>query len=159
MDLYGEQRIDPLTRDTITFFPTPEKLAGETLQTLTVPRTKKAAIIALAQQVASGDIHFSSYQNPQAFKNEVMEIRGIGPWTAEYIALRAIGDTDAFPEGYAYLDKIIGTKAIDNLSPWRGYLATGGRTTKRSGGRPICLPSTWRTSRAIWLGAKKPAQI
>ena len=78
----------------------------------------------LAKQVVSGDIHFSSYQNPQAFKNKLMQIHGIGPWTAEYIALRTIGDTDAFPPGDPYLDKILGTKVIDTLSPWRGYLAT-----------------------------------
>lgn len=124
MKLYGEQHINPLNGDTITLFPKPEQLAGETLQDLKTPNTKKMAIIALAQQVASGDIHFSSYQNPQEFKAKLMSIRGIGTWTAEYIALRAIGDTDAFPEGDAYLDKIIDSYTPDKLSPWRGYLAT-----------------------------------
>lgn len=124
MDLYGERRINPVTGDNVTLFPGPEKLAEETLAALKIPRTKKMAIISLAKQVASGEIHFSSYQDPQAFKNKLMHIRGIGPWTAEYVALRAIGDTDAFPEGDAYLNKIICMKDLDMLSPWRGYLAT-----------------------------------
>jgi len=124
MELYGERRINPVTGENVTLFPGPEILAKETLTELKIMRTKKVAIMTLAQQVTSGEIHFSSYQDPQAFKNKLMAIRGIGPWTAEYIALRAIGDTDAFPQGDAYLDKIIGAQAIDKLSPWRGYLAT-----------------------------------
>jgi len=122
--LYGEQRPNPWTGDVIKLFPTAQKLAGETLTDLKVPQTKKTAIVTLAQQVTSGDLHFSSYQNPQDFKNKLRAIHGIGPWTAEYVALRAIGDTDAFPEGDAYLDKVIGPYDIETLSPWRGYLAT-----------------------------------
>jgi len=124
IELYGERRINPVTGDSVTLFPGPEQLAEETLAALKIPCTKKIAIITLAQQVVSGEIHFSSYQDPQAFKNKLMKIRGIGQWTAEYVALRAIGDTDAFPEGDAYLDKIIHTKNMEKLSPWRGYLAT-----------------------------------
>lgn len=124
MELYGERRINPISGDKITLFPGPEKLAEETLTALKIPRTKKIAIITLARQVTNGEIHFSSYQDPEAFKSKLMEIRGIGRWTAEYVALRAIGDTDAFPEGDAYLDKIVNTKDLDKLSPWRGYLAT-----------------------------------
>ncbi|MEH6577036.1 MAG: Ada metal-binding domain-containing protein [Amphritea sp.] len=128
MELYGEQHPHPLTGETVTLFPSPQRLASETLEALKVPRTKKAAIVALAQQVASGDIHFSSYQSPQEFKKQLLAIHGIGPWTAEYVALRAIGDTDAFPHGDVFLEKIIASEdlsaAIRDLSPWRGYLAT-----------------------------------
>jgi len=124
MALYGESRADPLTGGRIAFFPTPETLAGETLSALKVPQSKKTAIIVLAQRVASGDIDFSSYQNPDEFKHKLMQIHGIGRWTAEYVALRAIGDTDAFPEGDCYLDKLIDAKKLHQLSPWRGYLAT-----------------------------------
>ncbi len=45
-------------------------------------------------------------------------------WTAEHIALRAIDDTDAFPEDDSYLNKIINMKDLDRLYPWRGYLTT-----------------------------------
>ncbi len=128
MALYGEEHCHPLSGTTLTLFPTPERLAGESLEALKVPRTKKGAIIALARQVADGTLHFSSYQNPQAFKAQLLAIRGIGPWTAEYIALRAIGDTDAFPPGDVFLNKQINdgnlSQALEALSPWRGYLAT-----------------------------------
>ncbi|MFV2057996.1 MAG: DNA-3-methyladenine glycosylase 2 family protein [Thiohalomonadales bacterium] len=133
MELYGEQHEHPITSKQIRFFPCPEKLASENLAALKVTRAKKMAIITLAQHVFRGEIHFSSYQDPKKFKHNLLKIHGIGPWTAEYIALRAIGDTDAFPEGDVYLDKILGTTNIDKLTPWRGYLATilykyGGKT-------------------------------
>jgi len=133
MELYGEQYQHPTTGEPIRFFPSPKKLAGESLTALKVTRTKKVAIITLAQQVVDGEIHFSSYQDPTVFKNNLIKIHGIGPWTAEYIALRAIGDTDAFPEGDIYLDKILGTTNINKLSPWRGYLAT---ILYKYGGKP-----------------------
>ena len=60
-------------------------------------------------------------------------IRGIGPWTAEYIALRALGEPDAFPAGDLGLRKALGNgapaseKAVAAASeawrPWRGYAA------------------------------------
>lgn len=125
MRLYGEQRQNPFSGDIINFFPSAAILAKQSLAELKIPKTKKIAINQLAQQVLQGDIHFSSYQNPQHFKKKLMTIHGIGPWTADYIALRAIGDTDAFPSNDAYLKKQISDlNSIANLSPWRGYLAT-----------------------------------
>ena len=124
MEHYGDQCEDPFTGNTVALFPSPETLAQEPLASLKVPQTKKRAIRSLAQKVVSGEIHFSSFQDPQAFRNKLMAIHGIGPWTAEYVALRAIGDTDAFPEGDAYLEKRVNADSIAMLSPWRGYLAT-----------------------------------
>jgi len=121
---YGESTINPYGEEAICFFPTAEKLAKSKLKDLKVTGTKKIAITQLAKKVASGDIHFSNYQDPEEFKTQLLNIHGIGHWTAEYIALRAIGDTDAFPEGDVYLNKILGAKDINCLSPWRGYLAT-----------------------------------
>lgn len=124
MALYGNQQINPINGKTITLFPSAAVLAAQTLDALKVPRMKKTAISTLAQQVVGGDIHFSSYQSPQQFKEKLLAIRGIGHWTAEYIALRAIGDTDAFPPGDAYLNKRLAGVSLQGLSPWRGYLAS-----------------------------------
>ncbi len=124
MVLYGESCVNPMTGQLVVLFPSPERLAGETLDALKVPRTKKIAIASLAQQVVAGNVHFSSFQDPQEFKEQLMAIHGIGKWTADYVALRAIGDTDAFPRGDVYLEKLVDISSIDALSPWRGYLAT-----------------------------------
>lgn len=124
IERYGERRQNPHTGQPLWLFPRPEQLAGQELQALGVPRVKKIAISRLAQQVVADPDFFSSFQDPALFKQRLLAIHGIGPWSAEYIALRAIGDTDAFPVGDAFLDKVVDARAITALSPWRGYLAT-----------------------------------
>ena len=59
-----------------------------------------------------------------------MEIPGVGAWTAAYISMRALGDTDAFPETDLGIRKALGNKTpreIRRLSeqwkPWRSYAA------------------------------------
>ncbi len=62
-----------------------------------------------------------------------MDIPGIGPWTAQYVALRALGDPDAFPAGDLVLRKGAGggttmsAAGLEALAeawrPWRGYAA------------------------------------
>jgi len=48
--------------------------------------------------VLSGAISLADSQDPGAFRLALLEIRGLGPWSAENISLRAIGATDAFPK-------------------------------------------------------------
>ena len=50
-------------------------------------------------------------------------IPGVGPWTIEYVALRALGDPDAFPAGDAVLRAEIGAANTEAWRPWRGYAA------------------------------------
>jgi AraC family transcriptional regulator of adaptative response / DNA-3-methyladenine glycosylase II len=121
---YGTPVVNPINGQSLQLFPSPRRLASETLQQLKVPKTKKTAIIQLSQQVASDEQFFSSFQDVGEFKQRLLAIHGIGPWTANYIALRAIGDSDAFPPGDVFLNKQVDANNIEGLSPWRGYLAT-----------------------------------
>lgn len=122
--LYGKQHRNSLTDTDVTFFPRPEQLVDNPLNELKITQVKKEAIRELSMQVASGEIHFSPYQVPQEFKEKLLRIRGIGKWTAEYTALRAIGDIDAFPSGDAFLAKCLDEKQLEMLSPWRGYVVS-----------------------------------
>lgn len=124
LNLYGERRVNSFTQQEDTLFPSPEVLANESLSELRVPQMKKKAIITLSQRVLDGQIDLYNDQDPLLLKQKLMQIYGIGKWTAGYIALRAMGDADAFPEGDVFLEKIISKKDIDALSPWRGYLAS-----------------------------------
>ena len=54
-----------------------------------------------------------------------MLLQGIGKLTAEYIALRALGDTNVFPEGDVFLGKIVKSDQVEQLSPWKIYLDSG----------------------------------
>jgi AraC family transcriptional regulator of adaptative response / DNA-3-methyladenine glycosylase II len=51
------------------------------------------------------------------------KISGVGPWTIEYIALRALGDPDAFPSGDAVLRAQLREANTESWRPWRGYAA------------------------------------
>jgi 3-methyladenine DNA glycosylase/8-oxoguanine DNA glycosylase len=58
-------------------------------------------------------------------REALAEIPGIGPWTIEYVALRALGDPDAYPATDIALINALGRKGdtLEHLRPWRGYAA------------------------------------
>jgi 3-methyladenine DNA glycosylase/8-oxoguanine DNA glycosylase len=56
----------------------------------------------------------------------LLSVPGIGPWTAEYVLLRAFGDTDAFPDSDLVLKRALEAHPSlqkNDFSPWRAYLA------------------------------------
>ncbi len=124
LNLYGEKTVNPFTQQECTLFPTPDALANDPLSGLKIPQMKKKAIASLSKQVLDGSIDLFNIQDPFALKQQLMKIYGIGKWTTGYIALRAMGDTDAFPEGDVFLEKAITKEAIQVFSPFRGYLAS-----------------------------------
>ena len=86
---------------------------------------------ALAQAVADGAINFQSGQNAAEFEEKMCRIPGIGPWTAQYVAMRALHHPDAFPAGDLILQQVLGgearlsereTAALSQVwRPWRAY--------------------------------------
>lgn len=63
-----------------------------------------------------------------ATRAALLAIPGIGPWTTEYVALRALGDPDAFPSGDLVLQRALGVRSARlacerarTWRPWRGY--------------------------------------
>ncbi|MES1948764.1 AraC family transcriptional regulator [Salinisphaera sp. C84B14] len=87
-------------------------------------------LISLARSVCDGFISFDGSLDCSETCRKLMTIRGIGPWTASYIALRALGDKDAFPDTDLVIKKrlkVHGEASIAQLSarwrPYRGYAA------------------------------------
>jgi AraC family transcriptional regulator of adaptative response / DNA-3-methyladenine glycosylase II len=123
---YGEQGVHPLTGEACRHFPDAARLAHARLAELGITRAKREAIRAFAGQVVSGELSLSPAQDPAEFKARLRRIPGIGAWTAEYIALRALGDVDAFPAGDLILKRALALQPEINLEavrPWRGYAA------------------------------------
>ena len=80
-------------------FPTPGslvELAGRDPGAFAMPARRRDALVALAQAVDEGGVVIDSGADPQQLRTELVSIRGIGPWTAEYVAMRALRDPDAF---------------------------------------------------------------
>lgn len=78
-------------------FPLPEKLQRARFENLGVIRSRAQTIRDLARAVVTGELSFDLAQDARTFREALMSIRGIGDWTAEYVAMRALKDPDAFP--------------------------------------------------------------
>ena len=116
-------------------FPSPATLAqaeGEVLGQLGIVRQRQAAIVALARAVDSGQLALHPGTDVQATTQALCQLPGIGDWTAQYIALRALRWPDAFPAGDVALHKALGvqgqpqparaaTALAQAWRPWRGY--------------------------------------
>jgi AraC family transcriptional regulator of adaptative response / DNA-3-methyladenine glycosylase II len=112
-------------------FPTPSALAaapGELLGSLGIVRQRQAALQALAREVLAGRItlHPGAPLNPTLAALKALP--GIGDWTAQYIAMRALRWPDAFPAGDIALHKALGaanaaaaTQIAQAWRPWRSY--------------------------------------
>ena len=92
------QRIDLPLRGTLTArFPTPERLANADPTLLDMPRARADAIVGFARAVASGDLDLLAVADLEGHVARLMELRGIGPWSAHLIAARCLNHADAFP--------------------------------------------------------------
>lgn len=115
-------------------FPTPAAIAEANLSGIGMPGKRVQTLQHFAAQVASGDLHLDLRDGYTAFIEHLCALPGIGPWTAEYIALRAFGEVDAFPASDLGLLKapVWGPEGIDAKRlkaraeawrPWRAYAA------------------------------------
>src|SRR5690349_17228396 len=109
-------------------FPLPEVLADARYSNIGLPKSRSETIRALARAVCDGRISFEGIVDCDAFLEQLCEIPGIGRWTAQYIALRALGDPDAFPSGDLGLLRALGLTSSRELErraegwrPWRAY--------------------------------------
>jgi AraC family transcriptional regulator of adaptative response / DNA-3-methyladenine glycosylase II len=78
-------------------FPTPERLAAADLGALGMPAARRAALQALAEATLRDPDLFRPEGSLEEKVARLLAIRGIGDWTAHYVALRALRDPDAFP--------------------------------------------------------------
>ena len=121
-----ETRTEGLTH----LFPTAAALARLSAQDYPMPRSRGRALIALCSAIAAGTVPLDRGGERGAVREALLEIAGIGPWTADYIALRALGDPDVFlptDVGIRHALEALGADAAEaaRLSeawrPWRSY--------------------------------------
>jgi AraC family transcriptional regulator, regulatory protein of adaptative response / DNA-3-methyladenine glycosylase II len=128
---YGEPVRDPgggLTH----LFPDPAVLAAMDPAELAFPRSRRTTLLRLAEALASGEVDLSAGSDWAESRARLAALPGIGPWTVEMVAMRALGDPDAFPAtdlGVRYAARDLGlpddAKALAGRSepwrPWRAY--------------------------------------
>jgi AraC family transcriptional regulator of adaptative response / DNA-3-methyladenine glycosylase II len=111
-------------------FPTPERLAKADVASVGMPRARAETIRALARSVADGKIVFDGSVPPEVLLEQLCELPGIGAWTAQYVAMRALGEPDAFPSSDLGLLRALDLNnsrelelRAENWRPWRAYAA------------------------------------
>ncbi len=113
-------------------FPRAADLAEADVAAIGLPARRAETVRALAREVALGRIDLAPAASLDEALRRLSGIPGIGPWTAEAIALRALGEPDAFPAGDLGLRKALaeggampsGAEATARAAawrPWRGY--------------------------------------
>ena len=130
------QRVSGSANEALTHcFPSPEQVAEADLSLLGMPNARKAALRAIAEAAIADRSLFCSIGTVEDAVARLRSIRGIGDWTAHYIALRALRETDAFPATDIGLLRAaaddVGTRPTstqlleraEKWRPWRAYAA------------------------------------
>jgi AraC family transcriptional regulator, regulatory protein of adaptative response / DNA-3-methyladenine glycosylase II len=110
--------------------PRAEILADADLAVIGLPKARAESMRGFARAVCDGRIRFDGEVSSEEMIGRMCELPGIGPWTANYIAMRALGDPDAFPASDLGLLKAAGISSPRRLEemaeawrPWRSYAA------------------------------------
>ncbi|NNG01306.1 MAG: DNA-3-methyladenine glycosylase 2 family protein [Desulfobacteraceae bacterium] len=113
-------------------FPSARELLRMAFNDLGMPKTRKRTLETLADIVAANQIKLDGSQELPAAIADMVKLPGIGEWTAQYIAMRGLGEPDAFPAGDLGIRKALAengamptekqvVRRAENWRPWRAY--------------------------------------
>ena len=97
-----------------------------------MPGSRVATLRGLARAICGGELDLSPGADRDATRAALLAIRGVGPWTADYVAMRGLGDADAFLASDLVIRQVLGDARVplsareaDERSqrwrPWRAY--------------------------------------
>jgi AraC family transcriptional regulator of adaptative response / DNA-3-methyladenine glycosylase II len=111
-------------------FVTPVELLAGDPDALRMPRARARALHALARALADGDVVLAPGADAGAVRAALLALPGIGPWTADYVVMRALGDPDVFLATDLGVRRALarlpgaaaaGRVATGSWAPWRSY--------------------------------------
>lgn len=128
---YGTPCADSAAAGLGVLFPPPTALVDAPLEQQGITRARAATIRGLARAVLDGRVAFRAEQSLAEFEHDLVALPGIGAWTAQYIAMRALAQPDAFPAADLILRRAAGqgrtlaTRELESVAeawrPWRAY--------------------------------------
>jgi len=107
-------------------FPTAAAVADADLAGLGLTGARVRTLRALAVAVADGALHLDPTADRDETRARLGALPGIGPWTVDYVAMRALRDPDAFPASDLVLRRRLGPDGAEQAErwrPWRSYAA------------------------------------
>jgi AraC family transcriptional regulator of adaptative response / DNA-3-methyladenine glycosylase II len=119
---YGSATFDG---EPLRLFPSPSALIDAA--SLPMPKARQRTVSALAAAVTSGELVLDPGADRAATKAALLALPGVGPWTADYLAMRALADPDVLLDSDLGVAKSAATRAIDlrdgrpSWAPWRSY--------------------------------------
>jgi AraC family transcriptional regulator, regulatory protein of adaptative response / DNA-3-methyladenine glycosylase II len=131
---YGEPLKHSPNDQLVSLFPTAQALAEADLGSIGLTKRRAETLRGLSRAFADGLMHFNTAPELDDIHQSLTALPGIGPWTAQYIAMRAFAEPDAFPTGDLGLlnaMKAMGSemntreldKRAEHWRPWRAYAA------------------------------------
>ena len=143
-------------------FPTAENLIQADLADIGLPRARAETIRALARAVCERRLSFDGIVDSSEFLARLCEIPGVGQWTAQYVAMRALREPDAFPcgdLGLLHAVKLTSARELAQRSeawrPWRAYAVMylwniARQTGSPKSGRAHSPPAKFRVEAAVY---------
>lgn len=125
VEVHGTPVEHPITKETFFLFPTPQQIAEADLSHLGTTQVRKNSLKTISRLVIDKTIDLYK-DDIEDLREKLLAVPGIGKWSVEYIALRGIGHTDAFPETDLALNRVIKYYSefnADSVRPWRSYAA------------------------------------
>jgi DNA-3-methyladenine glycosylase II len=122
----GTKTEHPKSGESIYLFPTPAQIVTADLSKVRTSESRKIAILSLARMLAASNADHAGSSSPAELRKILLAVPGIGPWTAEYVAMRGFHDDDAFPATDYGLKQELKRHpeiAINRVRPFRAYAA------------------------------------
>jgi AraC family transcriptional regulator of adaptative response / DNA-3-methyladenine glycosylase II len=123
---HGESLKRPLAGVTHAF-PDPERLAALDPGSLPMPRSRARALTVLATRLAAGELTLDAGADRDEARRRLLDVPGVGPWTAAYIAMRALRDPDAFLPTDLGIRHALQRRGLDGRPAAAERLSTGWR--------------------------------
>jgi len=123
VEICGEQQTLDNSLQLERFFPSAENILAADLSNIGLPSARVATIKALANEVANKTLVLDGTADFVDTCKKLLAIKGVGPWTVEYIAMRALRNPNGFPETDLEIQKKIARLHLDPQKwvPWRAY--------------------------------------
>ncbi|MFI2300239.1 AlkA N-terminal domain-containing protein [Actinacidiphila glaucinigra] len=107
-------------------FPDADTLAGASLEAVAMPQARRETLRGLARALAVGEVALDPGADRDGAEKDLLALRGIGPWTAGYIRMRALGDPDVLLEGDVAVRAGAARAGVpledaEGWRPWRTY--------------------------------------
>jgi AraC family transcriptional regulator, regulatory protein of adaptative response / DNA-3-methyladenine glycosylase II len=114
-------------------FPTADEIAAAPDDAFAMPAARRRTLRALSEAVAAGQLHLDPGADRAETYARLLDVPGIGPWTAQYVAMRALGDPDVLLAGDLGVRRgaaalglsddstALSEHALRMWAPWRSY--------------------------------------